>query len=59
MKECPSCAMEVPADAEVCPICDYEYPVARAGVTPMAWLFVALMVLFALPLVAWLAGWFG
>ena len=24
-KECPSCAMEVDADAEVCPICQYEF----------------------------------
>lgn len=51
--------MEVPADAEVCPICGYEFPVAKPGVRPAAWLFVGLMVLFAVPLVAWLAGWFG
>ncbi len=58
-RECPSCAMDVPAAAEECPICGYEFPVAKPGVRPAAWLFVGLMVLFALPLLAWLAGWFG
>lgn len=58
-RECPSCAMEVPADAAVCPVCGYEFPVPKAGVRASAWLFVALMVLFAVPLLAWLLGWFG
>ena len=51
--------MEVPSSAEVCPVCGYEFPVARTGVRASAWLFVVLMVLFAVPLVAWLLGWFG
>lgn len=55
-KECPSCAMEVPADAEVCPVCDYEFPVPKASTRISAWLFVALMVLFAVPLLVWLFG---
>jgi RNA polymerase subunit RPABC4/transcription elongation factor Spt4 len=25
-KECPSCAMQIDADAEVCPVCEYEFP---------------------------------
>jgi len=25
-KQCPSCAMDVDAGAETCPICDYEFP---------------------------------
>jgi RNA polymerase subunit RPABC4/transcription elongation factor Spt4 len=25
-KECPGCAVEVDANAEVCPICGYEFP---------------------------------
>ena len=58
-RECPSCAMDVPAEAETCPVCGYEFPVARAGVRPMAWVFVGLMVLFAVPALAWLLGWFG
>ncbi|WP_175402793.1 hypothetical protein [Mangrovivirga cuniculi] len=25
-KECPSCAMEIDEKADVCPICQYEFP---------------------------------
>ena len=56
-RECPSCAMEGPAGDDACAICGYEFPVRRAGVTASAWLFVALMVLFAVPLLAWWLGW--
>ena len=44
-RECPSCAMPVDADAAVCPVCGYEFPQARPGFGPAAWLFVALMLL--------------
>lgn len=54
VKECPACAMEAATDADVCPWCGYEFPVARAGVRASAWLMAALMVLLALPLLAWL-----
>jgi hypothetical protein len=50
--------MEVPAGADVCPVCGYEFPKPKTGVRASAWLFVVLMVLFALPLLAWfLFGW--
>lgn len=58
-RECPSCGLAVDDDAEVCPYCGYEFPVRGAGVSTMAWVFVGLMVLFALPLLAWLLGWLG
>ena len=45
MRECPSCGLEADADAEVCPYCGYEFPESRTGFGPMAWLFVALMLL--------------
>lgn len=45
MRECPSCGLEVDAEAEVCPYCGYEFPESGAGFGPMAWLFVALMLL--------------
>lgn len=45
MRECPSCGLEVEAEAEVCPYCGYEFPESRTGFGPMAWLFVALMLL--------------
>ena len=44
-RECPSCAMMVDADAEACPVCGYEYPEPRRGFGPMAWLFVALLLI--------------
>lgn len=43
-KECPNCAVDIPATAEQCPICRYEFP--RRGVLP--WKPVAVLVLAAL-----------
>ena len=57
--ECPSCGLEAPADSAVCPFCDYEFPVRKATTALSAWLFVGLMLLFAVPLLAWLLGWFA
>jgi hypothetical protein len=57
--ECPSCALSVPAGEPECPFCGYEFPVPRAGTRPAGWVMVALMVLFALPMLAWLLGLFG
>lgn len=51
--------MDVPADTEVCPVCDYEFPVRKASTRVSAWLFVVLLLLFAVPLLAWLLGWLG
>jgi hypothetical protein len=48
-KECPSCALDVPADADVCPFCAYEFPVQRTSVKYAA---VAMVVL----LVIWMVG---
>ena len=58
-EECPSCGLAVPEDAAECPYCGYEFPVARAGTRATAWLMIGLMVLFALPVLAWLLGWLG
>ena len=58
-RECPSCGFAVAEAAEVCPYCGYEFPVRKASMTLSAWLFVGLMVLFAVPLLAWLLGWLG
>lgn len=55
-RECPACAMDAPLDAPECPLCGYEFPVEKTGVRMSAWLMVLLMVLFALPLLAWLFG---
>lgn len=45
LRECPSCAMEVDAEATECPVCGYEYPVPKRTFGPAAWLFVALMLI--------------
>ena len=52
-RECPSCALEAPTDAEVCPFCNYEFPVAKKGIGSMAIVFVLLMLL---PLTCWALG---
>ncbi|WP_412069807.1 zinc ribbon domain-containing protein [Rubrivirga sp. IMCC43871] len=58
-RECPSCGFTVADDLDTCPYCGYEFPVRKASMTASAWLFVGLMVLFALPVLAWLLGFFG
>lgn len=37
--------MPVDADAEVCPVCGYEFPEPRTGVRPVAWLMAAILAL--------------
>ena len=48
MKECPSCAVEVPRSAQVCPVCGYEFP--RVPVAHRA-VFLLVLIAFVLPLV--------
>ena len=57
LKECPACAMPTGADLPECEVCGYEFPEEPASRGLAAWLFVGLMLLFALP-TAWLAGCF-
>lgn len=45
MRECPSCGLDVDAEADVCPMCGYEFPAPPLTFGPTAWLFVALMLL--------------
>lgn len=42
-KECPSCAMEVNADEQICPICQYEFPTQ-----PKAYSWIAILLVIAL-----------
>lgn len=42
-KECPSCAMEIDASCEICPICGYEFPVKKK--LPL-WIAIILIVIF-------------
>ena len=57
--ECPSCALDAPADAAVCPFCGYEFPASKPGSFTVAWLMIGLMILFGIPVLAWLLGWLG
>lgn len=43
LKECPSCALDVAPEAEVCPYCHYEFPRQRSSVRWVAWLLVVLL----------------
>ncbi|HEY9489309.1 MAG TPA: zinc ribbon domain-containing protein [Chryseosolibacter sp.] len=49
-KECPSCAMEIDANAKRCPVCDYEFPTNNVtlkwAAVLLALLFLFYMVLF-------------
>ncbi|MBY0433467.1 MAG: hypothetical protein K2U26_05100 [Cyclobacteriaceae bacterium] len=50
-KECPSCAMDIDDNLNVCPICGYEFPSTSA---PIRWVAIVLMVLsFLLLLYQW------
>jgi hypothetical protein len=44
LKECPSCALDVEAAAEVCPYCQYEFPRQRSTVKALAWLMALLLI---------------
>ncbi len=48
-KECPSCALNVDADAGECPYCQYEFPVQK----PLLPFVAVVMVLL---LLGWLIG---
>ena len=47
LKECPSCALEVEAAADVCPYCGYEFPEHRSG---LKWAAILMALLMAWPL---------
>ena len=48
IKECPSCAMEVEKQAQVCPICGYEFPQQKSTIR---WIALVMLILFTYPLV--------
>jgi len=43
-KECPGCAVPIDADADVCPICGYEFPKQPLSVKVMAVLMIILVI---------------
>ncbi|HTL81039.1 MAG TPA: hypothetical protein VL651_05015 [Bacteroidia bacterium] len=50
-KECTSCGMEIDEKAEVCPICQYEFP-ARRNYRPL--LLIMLIIIFVMMCLNWL-----
>lgn len=42
-EECPSCAMDVDADADTCPYCGYEFPRQRSSVKAAALIMALLL----------------
>ena len=51
--------MEIHLDEEECPFCGYEFPTSRPGLFTVTWLMIGLMILFGIPILAWLLGWLG
>ena len=43
VRECPSCALDVDEDAEVCPYCNYEFPRQKSSRKVMAWVMALLL----------------
>ena len=44
-KACPACAMQVDKEEEICPICQYEFPVQN---TAYRWLLMAIAIILLL-----------
>ncbi|WP_148899602.1 zinc ribbon domain-containing protein [Fodinibius salinus] len=43
-KECPGCAVQIDKDANICPICGYEFPTQPLSVKIVACLMIVLLV---------------
>ena len=50
-KECPSCAMEIDAKEEVCPICGYEFPKQSPVFKILVILLVIIFLLFMIGII--------
>lgn len=55
-RECPSCAMTIDAEADVCPYCGYDLPKEKSSVKVVA---VVMALLLAYPLFKLLGLLFG
>jgi RNA polymerase subunit RPABC4/transcription elongation factor Spt4 len=47
-KECPGCAMDVDAKADVCPICEYDFPRQSIAAQIAVFFLIILMLLWLL-----------
>ncbi|MEX0928180.1 MAG: hypothetical protein WD266_08195 [Balneolales bacterium] len=46
-KECPSCAIDVDAKREICPICGYEFPEQKSWPSYVIWVMIILLLIWA------------
>ncbi len=51
VRECPGCAVEVPANENRCPICGYEFPTRGPLHRHLVWIVLGLLALLLLPLI--------
>lgn len=49
-RECPQCAVEVPANENRCPICGYEFPGRGPLQRNLIWIVALLLALLLIPL---------
>ena len=52
--ECPSCALDIDADADVCPYCGYDLPQQKASRIYMAVVMIGLLAWPVIKLISWL-----
>ncbi|MDZ7721358.1 MAG: hypothetical protein U5R06_00675 [candidate division KSB1 bacterium] len=50
-KECPSCAVEIEKQEEICPICGYEFPQPKST---LKWIALGMLILFIWILLKWI-----
>ena len=50
VRECPGCAVEVPANENRCPICGYEFPARGALHRNLLWIVLLFLALLLIPL---------
>ena len=50
VRECPACAVEVPANENRCPVCGYEFPGRGPLQRNLVWIVLLLLALLLAPL---------
>ena len=50
VRECPGCAVEVPANENRCPVCGYEFPARGPLLRYRLWLALLMLALLLIPL---------
>ena len=55
-RECPSCALPIDADADVCPYCGYDLPKQKSSVSVVALVMALLLIWPLIKLAQYLFG---